>query len=182
MSFVRPEVMQGLARWREALIGAVVLIWGVWWIFTGVGAFVWIGFVLAAIGASLAWSGVQRARFRTGSGGIGVVEVDERQVTYLSPVGGGMVSLETLLRVEIARDRLNRAVWRFTGPEESLSIPSAAEGSRALFDVLTALDGARIETAIRALATPPETPVTIWAKDGSRADLRLTPPAQSPKR
>ena len=39
-----------------------------------------------------------------------------------------------------------------------------------MFDVLTALPGARIETAIRALNQPPETPVTIWRKGPAGVD------------
>ncbi len=182
MSFIRTGATEALTRWREALVGGVLVIWGLYWVLDGLGAFVWLGVILALIGATLVWSGVQRARFRTGSDGLGMVEVDERQVTYLAPVGGGFMSLDTLLRIEIARDRIDRPLWRFIGPEDTLSIPAAATGSRALFDVLTALDGARIETAIRALGTPPDTPVTIWSKSKTPAGARLTPPPQSPKR
>lgn len=182
MSFLRPEATTALIRWREALIGFAIIVFGLNWAFFSIGLWVWLGTALALVGAAILWSGIQRARFTPGSGGLGVVEVDERQVTYLAPVGGGMASLETLLRVEIAKDTLGHAVWRFTTPDERLSIPAAAEGAQSLFDALTALPKAEIETAIRALKSPPDTPVTIWSKAGQGTAARLTPPAQSPNR
>lgn len=162
MSFIRPEAARGLARWREAMVGAAIAALGLFWALTSLGVIRWFGVILALAGAALIWSGVQRARFRTGEGGLGVVEVDERQITYLAPVGGGMASLDALTQVSIVASRAGGAYWRFDMGGERLSVPSAAEGANALFDVLTALPGARMETAIRALNQPPETPVTIW--------------------
>lgn len=170
MSFLRPEVTRGLARWREALIGAAIAALGFYWAIWSLGILRWIGVVLVVAGGMLIWSGVQRARFRTGSGGLGVVEVDERQITYLAPVGGGIASLDALTQVSIVASRAGGAYWRFDMGTERLSVPSTAEGARALFDVLTALPGARIETAIRALNEPPQTPVTIWRKGPAGVD------------
>lgn len=174
MSFVRPEAAAGLARWREALIGGAVTALGLYWAIASLGVIRWIGVVVALAGAALLWSGVQRARFRTGQGGLGVIEVDERQITYLAPMGGGMASLDSLTQVSIIASRAGGAFWRLDTGGERLSVPAAAEGARALFDVLTALPGARIETAIRALNDPPETPVTIWRKGPGLVD---TPPS-----
>lgn len=170
MSFVRPEVVSGLKRWSEALIGGAVLLWGLRWaVFSG-GILQWVGVAVALAGLTYAWAGIQRARFRAGSGGLGVVEVDERQITYLAPVGGGIVSLDALRRVDIARDRLDQPMWRFDMAGERLSIPAGAAGAGALFDVLTALPGAEIETAIRTLRAPPEAPVTIWRRGAGSVD------------
>lgn len=164
MSFMRPEARATLGRWSEALVGGAIALLGVFWALTGLGFFRGLGVVLIIAGGALAYSGVQRARFRTNRGGLGVVEVDERQITYLAPVGGGVISLDSLTNVTIARDTLGRAVWRFSSVDERLSVPTNAEGAKSLFDALTSLPGAGIETAIRALNAPPETPVTIWSK------------------
>ncbi|MEC7764146.1 MAG: hypothetical protein VX874_19750 [Pseudomonadota bacterium] len=170
MSFLRPEALNGLARWREALIGGAVLLAGLRWAIFGVALMTWVGVVLTLVGALLVWSGVQRARFRTGSGGLGVVEVDERQIAYLAPVGGGIASLDALTQVSVVASRAGGAYWRFDMGTERLSVPSTAEGARALFDVLTALPGAKMEVAIRALNTPPETPVVVWRKGSGGVD------------
>ncbi|WP_288927581.1 hypothetical protein [uncultured Maritimibacter sp.] len=170
MSFLRPEALNGLARWRDVLIGAAVALAGLRWVLVGVGLMPWIGGAVMLLGAVYLWTGFQRARFRTGSGGLGVVEVDERQITYLAPVGGGIAAIDALTQVSVVASRAGGAFWRFDMAGERLSVPAAAEGARAVFDVLTALPGARIETAIRALNQPPETPVTIWRKGPAGVD------------
>lgn len=104
MSFIRPEARENLMRWREALAGAAVVALGLWWAVGSLGMIRWAGVVLVLLGAALTWSGVQRARFRGGCGGLGVVHVDERQITYLAPVGGGFASLDALVQVDIAPD------------------------------------------------------------------------------
>lgn len=162
MSFLRPEAVAGLARWREALVGVAVVVLGLWWVATGLGLVFWLGLIVVAIGAALVWTGVQRGRFRVGAGGLGVVEVTERQVTYLAPVGGGVASVEALTQVDVARDRGGRAIWRLMTGGEVLTIPAAAEGAEALFDVITQLPRADMEAAIRALHAPPVHPVTVW--------------------
>ncbi|MAM62124.1 MAG: hypothetical protein CMH11_11585 [Maritimibacter sp.] len=170
MSFIRPEAARGLARWREAMIGAAVVALGLYWAIESLGIIRWVGAALILAGLALTWSGIQRARFRTGRGGLGVVEVDERQITYLAPVGGGIASLEALTHVSVVASRAGGAYWRFDMAGERLSIPASAEGARAIFDVLTALPGAKVEPAIRALNAPPDTPVTIWRKGSGAVD------------
>lgn len=162
MSFIRPEARAAVARWREAIAGAVVLALGLWWALTSLGLIRWAGVALVLIGAALAWAGAQRARFRGGHGGLGVVHVDERQVTYLAPVGGGFASLDALVQVEVARDLAGLPVWRFSSPGEVLTIPLNAEGTDALFEALSALPGVDMQAAIRATSGRPDGPVVIW--------------------
>ena len=162
MSFIRPEARAAVARWREALAGGAVLALGLWWALGSLGLIRWLGVVLVLLGAGLAWTGVQRARFRGGHGGLGVVHVDERQVTYLAPVGGGFASLDALVQVEVAPDLAGLPVWRFTSPGEVLVIPVNAEGTDALFEALSALPGVDMQAAIRASASRPETPILVW--------------------
>lgn len=164
MNFIRPEAAQGLKRWRGALAASAVLALGLWWGLTSLGLVKWVGWVLAAGGAALLWAAAQRARFIGGHGGLGVIEVDERQVAYLAPVGGGIASLDTLTEVAIAPDRAGLPVWRFTSGAEVLRVPVSAEGTEALFDALTALPGVNIEAAIRASQSRPDAPVVIWRR------------------
>jgi len=164
MSFIRPEATQRLIRWRAVFAAGAVLALGLWWGLTSLGLIKWIGWVLTALGAALLWAAIQRARFVGGHGGLGVVEVDERQVAYLAPVGGGLVSLDSLSEVVIGPDRAGLPVWRFTGGGVVLRIPTSAEGTEALFDALTALPGVDIEAAIRASKSRPTAPVVIWKR------------------
>lgn len=164
MSFLRPEALASLRRWRGVIAAAALLALGLWWGLTSLGLVKWIGWALSAGSAALLWAAVQRARFRGGSGGLGVVEVDERQIAYLAPVGGGIASLEALTEVAIGPDRAGLPVWRFRSGAEILTIPTSAEGTEALFDALTALPGVDIEAAIRASRNRPDDTIVIWAR------------------
>ena len=88
MSFVRPEAAQALLRWREVLVGLAVVGLGVWWYLGAFGIWRWVAVALIAAGGAITWEGIRRARFAPGSGGAGVVEVDERQITYFGPTEG----------------------------------------------------------------------------------------------
>jgi len=164
MSFLRKDALARLGRWHEAAIGLAVVALGLYWFVSIPGILRWLALALAVLGAGFAWAGTQRARFHRGGGGLGVVQVDEREITYLAPVGGGMVSIEALTRVEIAPDRAGFPIWRFIAPGEMLAIPINAEGSKALFEALTALPGVNMEAAIRAARGKPDKPVLIWSK------------------
>ncbi|PIE08183.1 MAG: hypothetical protein CSA74_03100 [Rhodobacterales bacterium] len=172
MSFIRPEAAREVKRWRGALVSGAVLALGLWWGLTSLGLVKWTGWALAAGGGAMLWASVQRARFRASGGGLGVVELDERQIIYLAPVGGGMLSLDGLREVAILPDMSGLPVWRFTGAGERLSVPASAAGAEALFDALTALPGADIEAAIRASrarpashrASHPGQTVVIWRR------------------
>ena len=164
MSFVRPEAGKTLFRYRETLVGGLVALLGLWWAIGSLGLIKWIGLTVAAFGVAILWSGLRHARIQAGHGGVGVVQVNERQVTYLAPVGGGFASLDDVQRIEIAKDRAGMSVWRLRTGSEILFIPARAEGAEALFDALTALSGADIDAAIRAANTPPNDTVVIWQR------------------
>ncbi|SPF77369.1 hypothetical protein ALP8811_02396 [Aliiroseovarius pelagivivens] len=161
---IRPELRAELIRYREALVGAGIILLGLWWAWGSLGLITWMGLALAGFGAVILWSGLRRARIRSAHGGVGVVQIDERQVTYLAPVGGGFASLDDLRLIEIAKDRAGLSVWRFHQPGNVLVVPARAEGAEAIFDALTALSGADIAAAIRAVNTPPADTVVIWGR------------------
>jgi len=169
MSFFRPEVVALLHRWREAIASGIVLALGLWWGFTSFGLLSILGWIVAMVGAALLWTSAQRARFRPDGGGLGMVEVDERQITYFGPLGGSAASIEALTEVALIPDRAGLPVWRFRSGMEIVTIPVTAAGTGALFDVLTALPGADIEAAIRASRGHLSETVVIWR----RAPLRV---------
>ncbi|WP_432449539.1 hypothetical protein [Aliiroseovarius marinus] len=161
---IRPELHAPLHRYREALVGAAVALLGLWWAWGALGLVKWMGVTLAAIGGVILWSGLRRARIRSAHGGVGVVKIDERQVTYLAPMGGGFASLDDVMQIEIGKDLAGLPVWRFRQFGEVLTIPARATGAEAIFDALTALSGAHIDAAIRAVNTPPNDTVVIWQR------------------
>jgi hypothetical protein len=88
MSFIRPDALKALRKWREVLIAGGLLALGLW-AMSGHGLLPYIGAALAVIGAGLGLAAVQRLRFRATGGGMGVVHVDEGKwaITALSRVG-----------------------------------------------------------------------------------------------
>ena len=105
--------------------------------------------------------------------GPGVVEVDERQITYFAPLGGGAVSINDLARVTILTNDQGPFAedihWLL---EENgglrLLIPNSAEGAAQLFDALAPLKGVDFEAAIRAMGSTTPDSFVIWAKEPVR--------------
>ena len=169
MSFIRPEAAAALRRWREVLAGLVVGLIGIWLITNRFGALYLIGWGLAVGGFSMVIAGARHARFPAGSGGPGIVEVDERKLTYFSPDRGGAVSLDDLLNVAIRTTDdgpfASDLFWEWTDiAGQTLTIPGDAEGSDQLFDALSALSGVDYEAILRAGGEATQNYFVIWQK------------------
>ena len=163
MELVRPEVKDTIWRWREALIGFVVSMFGLYWALNGIGIVSIIGTSLTVAGALLIFAGIQRARFRIGTGGIGVVYIDEGQVTYYGPVDGGSVTISDLVRVDLDPSKKNNSEWILHDPHTApLRIPTNAEGAEHLFDVFAGLEGIETEQMLTELQKSPDREVVIW--------------------
>jgi len=167
MSFIRPEAQATLMQWREALLGILILLLGVWWI-SGSGILRWVGVAVTLGGAALFYIGYQRARFRVGKGGPGVVTVDEGQVSYFGPLSGGMVAIDDLAMV-VLDPAQTPPVWILQQPRQAdVMIPVNAEGAELLFDAFAALPGIRTEFMLSSLKADRTQPVVIWAKPVTR--------------
>ncbi|MEL7149500.1 MAG: hypothetical protein AAFX07_15315 [Pseudomonadota bacterium] len=169
MSFIRPEVLSALKRWREAIIAGVILLGSLQAASATTGlmnAFAW---VTALIGAALFIEGVRRARLPQETGGVGVVDVDERQITYFGPHGGGALSINELSRIKVRTTADGPAssdfFWEFTDKAgQRLTIPGDAENASALFDALTALPGADYEAVIKASGSMEAQEFLVWER------------------
>lgn len=171
---IRPEIREMLARYGEVLAGGMVVLLGVL-SFKQFGLF-WqgLGAVLVLAGLGIAWTAWRRVRLTAKThDGPGVVEVDERQITYFAPLGGGAVSINDLARVTILTNDQGPFAedvhWLL---EENggtrLLIPNSAEGAAQLFDALSPLKGVDFEAAIRAMGSTASDSFVIWAKDPAR--------------
>ena len=167
-------------RWREGLVGLGLCLIGTYWIVTGLGLLSWIGWAVVALGLVVIWAGAQRARFRVGADGPGVVTVDEGQVTYFGPLDGGAVAMSELSQLALD-PRGKPPVWLLSQPGQvDLSVPLDAAGADALFDVFAALPGIETEkmlTQMRAhlrdagqgpRGAVPLHPIVIWQKPRPR--------------
>ena len=175
MSFIRPEARAFLLKWREAIFGGVFLMVNIQISATSGGLLRGIAIAGILIGAALFIEGVRRARFPQDKGGVGVVEVDERQITYLGPMGGGALSINELIRVKVRTTPegpfASDFYWEFTDRAgQRLSIPGDAENAQALFDALTALKGADYEAVIRASGSTEAAEFLVWEQAGAPPD------------
>lgn len=169
MSFIRPEAAAWLRKWREALVGAAVLMFNLQLAATTYGtlnAIAWVGVLL---GAALFVEGVRRARLPDKAGGVGVVEVDERQITYLGPHGGASMSINEIERIKVRTTpdgpMTSDFFWEFNDAQgQFLTIPGDAENAPALFDALTALPGADYEAVIRASGSTERREFLVWER------------------
>lgn len=163
MSFVRPELTLKLTRWRESLAGAAASAFGLYLSLTTGGAAFLIGIVLTVGGALLLVAGIQRARFRRGGDGPGVVQVDEGRLAYFGPVEGGTIAIDDMTRVDLVRTG-SGPVWEIGGGPERLCIPVSAVGAEALFDVFGALPGLDTALMLRAVEASEAERTPIWVR------------------
>lgn len=163
MRFIRPEIKDAVMRAREAIVGVFVSILGMYWALGGTDMMRIVGTSLALAGALLFFAGIQRARFRTGSGGAGVVHVMEGQVAYYGPHEGGAMAIADLTKVELDPTTKPASHWILHDPHSPpLRIPTNAEGADALFDVFANLEGIQTERMLSELTGSPEKQVVIW--------------------
>lgn len=156
---IRPEVRAGFWRWREVIAALALAAVGLWWGFASFGIVQWLSWALAALGVGLAIAAGQKVRFRPQSDGAGVVTLDERRVTYLGPIDGGVADLDQMVQLDITP----APAWRIMNRDGTyLDIPTDALGVEALFDVFTALPGIKTEYMLSLLYTPRKAQMTIW--------------------
>lgn len=165
MSLIRPELTARLWHWREALAAAAIALLGVWtvgraegWLMQAVGALILAG-ALAAL-----YAAVQRARFRSGGQGPGIVRVTERRIAYLGPRQGGAVSLNAIAEIALAPDPDGHH-WELSHPEgPPLFIPVDAVGADALFDAFAALPGLDPARLAGVAERPANGRVIVWSR------------------
>ena len=156
---IRPELRAAAWRWREVIAAMVLSAIGLWLGFASFGIVQWIGWGIAALGIILAISAAQKVRFRPQSDGAGVVTVDERRVTYLGPLDGGVADLDLMVQLDLTP----APAWRLiNGDGHYVDIPTDAMGVEALFDVFTALPGMKTEYMLSILQRPPRAQMTVW--------------------
>ncbi len=165
MSFLRPDARALLLRWREVGAALAFVAFALWWAVTGLGITAWVGGAGVLAGLALVFGAVQRKRFARGGGGAGVVQIDERRISYFGPLTGGVVDLDELASLALDGDA-RPAHWRLRARDGTeLAIPVDAERADALFDAFAALPGLRTEPLLGALANPAPQIVTLWIRD-----------------
>ncbi|MGR3614639.1 MAG: hypothetical protein ACU0BB_01180 [Paracoccaceae bacterium] len=167
MNFIRPEARAALWRWREVLAGGALALLALSWVIGPGGLLGMAGWLLCLVAGALIFVGIQRARFRTGAGGLGVVKVDEGQVAYFGPLTGGAVALSELEQLRLDQEA-KPPHWILDMPgQPPLHIPLNAEGAEGLFDIFAALPGLRTERMLAEMKKRGAHQVVIWQRDSN---------------
>lgn len=170
---IRPELAATFRRWSEAIWAGAGVALGVWLFTRGVWLFQGVGLVFALACLALMIIAIRRARFQTGQGGPGVIQLDEGRIRYFGPFYGGAVSLAELGQIDIGPLKGGKLVWLLHSPgQAALMIPTAAKGGEAMFDAFATLPGIDMGHLIAATQNPPDTRITLWRRDAQGA---LTP-------
>jgi len=163
--FFRPEAKAALWRFRDVIVAGAVGALGVWLVFYGGGFLPWLGYIFLALAAVLLVAGLQRARFRQGNDGPGVVQITERRLAYFGPLNGGVMDLTDISMLAFDPGGHPAPHWVITGPENrEIAIPTTARGAEALFDTFSALPGMRAEKLLSVLSGQPDQRVVIWSR------------------
>ena len=156
---IRPEIKAGLWRWREVLFAIALIALGLRWGFVSFGILQWLGWLLGLAGVVMAFAAAQKVRFRPDSDGPGVVTLDERRVTYLGQIDGGVADLDLMVQLDLTP----APAWRLiNGDGHFVDIPTNARGVEMLFDVFTALPGMKVEYMLSLMDRSPRGNLTVW--------------------
>jgi hypothetical protein len=149
----RPELRAAAWRGREVIAGLAIVAFGFWCIWLGGWLLIPVGTILAALGAALSILAVRRMRFGQGVHAPGIVEVDEAQITYFGPNGGGSVSVPDLVELRLTRI-LGRRFWRLKQADgQALLVPVESAGADRLFDSFASLPGMDTQALVASLDT-----------------------------
>lgn len=167
---IRPEIREGAWRWREVIAALALVAVGIWWGTVSFGIVQWIGWGLAVLGVTLAISAAQKVRFKSDGDGPGVVTLDERRVTYLGPIDGGVADLDLMVQLDLTP----APAWRLINSDGNhLDIPTNAMGVEALFDVFMALPGIKTEYMLSVLQRTRPAQMTVWMAPDHKPYTRL---------
>ena len=153
MSFIRPELLTTLHRWREVLAGAILATFGLWTATGGGYLLIPLGLAVFALGAAWALTAFRRLRFQQDGEAPGIVRVTEAQIAYYGPRIGGFVGLPDLSELRLLTLR-GRRIWKLKQADgQLLHIPVEADGAEALFDAFAALPGIDMAAMVAALGS-----------------------------
>ncbi len=176
MSFIRPEAMATLTRWREVALSLAGVAFGTWVMLRGGWFYGILGGLVLTFALGLALTGWRRMRFDTGDGAPGIVQYDEGAIAYFGPETGGVVALSEITEVQ-AVSRPGGLVWRIEQTDAAaVEIPVGAHGAERLFDTFAALPGARPAAFLDAVENPPQGQRRIWRRAQPATESSLPRP------
>ena len=171
---IRAEVKASFWRWRELIIGILVMALGANWYFASFGLLKLAGAVAILFGAISIFVGQQRGRFRVIGSAPGIVGLVEGQISYFGPKEGGVIAIADITGVSLVTHEDMRS-WRLDrNGHPSLIIPITAQGGELLFDAFAELKDLNLENMVHQISQVNENSAVIWRRnDYGRNDRYL---------
>ena len=159
---IRPQAKAFLLRWRELILGIIIVALGAKLYITSFGLLKIASAVAIILSAIAMYIGQQRGRFRMDGVAPGIVSLIEDQISYFGPHHGGTISIANITSVNLITYEEIRS-WRLDqNGKPSLIIPVAAMGGELLFDAFTKLKDINLENMVRQLSQENEHSAIIW--------------------
>ncbi|MFQ6551247.1 hypothetical protein AAD018_002760 [Aestuariibius insulae] len=170
MTPIRPELQATIVKWREPIALTVACLLGLWIATRSGTAITIVGLALIVTAAALLIPAIRRVRLASDEDGAGVVEINERQLAYLSADGGGLLSMDLLTEVRLAQGR-----WHLTDSEGNrLDIPTDTRNAHDLLEEILLLPGLDAARTVRALRSHED--VILWQSDRTARPSLSAPP------
>ena len=153
-----------LLIWREPLTAIVLAALGLYWIINSHGILYTIGFGFLITGATLAYAGYQRIRFKRAETGGGLIDFTEGQISYFGPKNGAIFSIDEIKCLILDQSNsYSKWIVEVTAGNK-VEIPTNVKGNEVLFDVFNNLDGFQTEKMLDALSSSESIKTVLWQK------------------
>ncbi|WP_039018737.1 hypothetical protein [Halocynthiibacter namhaensis] len=169
MSFIRPEVASLLIRWLAPAMLGLLLMFFLRLLFSGNVVWMMVGGIGSVASGYFLWFQIKLARIVRREGGAGVVEVVEREFSWLTADGGTRFSLDDVVKVEIETNDQGPVAedlfWYFTLVDGSChEVGGSAAKGASIVDLLAGFPDADYENVIKASSSTICDRFLIWQK------------------
>jgi hypothetical protein len=157
-------LISSLLIWREPLIAIVFAALGLYWIINSHGILYTIGFGFLITGATLAYAGYQRIRFKRAETGGGLIDFTEGQISYFGPQTGAIFSIDEIKCLTLDQSNsYSKWIVEITACNK-VEIPTNVKGNEVLFDVFNNLEDFQTEKMLEALSSSESIKTVLWQK------------------
>ena len=157
-------LVSSLLIWREPLTAIVLAVLGLYWIINSHGILYTIGFGFFITGATLAYAGYQRIRFKRAETGGGLIDFTEGQISYFGPKTGAIFSIDEINCLILDQSNsYSKWIVEITAGNK-VEIPTNVKGNEVLFDVFNNLEGFQTEKMLEALSSSESIKTVLWQK------------------
>jgi len=157
-------LINSLLIWWEPLTAIVLAALGLYWIINSHGILYTIGFGFLITGATLAYAGYQRIRFKRAETGGGLIDFTEGQISYFGPKTGAIFSIDEIKCLILDQSNFySKWIVEITAGN-NVEIPTNVKGNEVLFDVFNNLEGFQTEKMLEALSSSESIKTVLWQK------------------